>query len=245
MIIDLLTQKNNQIKCSFYDFVCSTLKKNYFSIKTFDEITSWKVERSISTVSYTVSSNDISYLKDIEYNVVGQYQNLKIEYSLDYINWSELEYVVMDSVIYKKIAEQYLNLDTNEFIEYDPEMLYCFKKYNKYSREEEYLYTNHSFKFIRFTFSNVVSTTEFPLKFVSLSIFIDEEFNELYLNKAILSIRSNMFYNSRVFEDYTFFPDVIRNYMKMLETNNDIGCCSDYITTKLQKSTISIENIQL
>jgi hypothetical protein len=186
--------------------------------------------------------------------LVGSLQNAdivtKIETSIDYINWIELDYVETTSgntKIYKKLKTElglyYFDISSGALYsesEIDTANLaYTFKKYNEYSKEYSYVYDNLEWKFLRISFSNIAGTTLNPLFFTHLNIHIEEDFDDNSIDKSLLEFKSSMFVKSKMYEEFEFFPDIIRNYLVMLEEKNhmhdsrnfiNVNVCHDFVS---------------
>lgn len=223
MIINLIEDKANQIKISYKDQGTDSLTNQSFSTKSYSDILSWGVyNQKIDEITFTVISNSLCFLKDINYRLPNFIDtiNYKIETSIDYINWYELPYK-----------------DENGYI---------FKNTDLYGNVT-YLYDKYEFQIIKFTFTGLSDLFDFTsrnvLKFIELEILIDEEFNSSYIKKKLLSTKSTIFTKSKIYDEYPFIADMITNFMQMLEQNNNLGLSNEYKNTYLQKTTFGINHI--
>lgn len=206
MIINLLQDKTNIININYSDEVSDNLISSNFTCKSYSDIISWKVYNPIiNCIQFSIISNSVSNLRDINYSISNiefwdTLSNLKIETSLDYINWQELPY-------------------KNEFG-------YYFHN----TDSSIYYYNNYEFKMIRFTFNNINGNLNENnvIKFNELQILIDESFDIAYVNKKLLSTRSSMFGRPKIYYDYPFLPDMITSFMEMLERNNSLDISNEY-----------------
>jgi hypothetical protein len=235
MIINLIEEKTNQIKSNYKDEGNIILDNPSFSTKTLADILTWKVYNSKINLSYfTVISNSISFLHNINYNLPAflTLNNYKIETSIDYINWYELP--IKDTWIPEKGINDPLKEPTK----------YIFYLNDIYGNST-YLYKNYEFQMIRFTFFNLnkIINDFNRLKFNNLEILIDEQFNSTYIKKNLLTVRSSMFTKPKIYNEYPFLPDMITSFMKMLETNNSYGMAYEYKSTYLQKTNFDINYV--
>lgn len=236
MLINFITECASIIKISNLTSCSSSLINEAYSIKSSTDIKSWKLMNdSVSSTTFTFMSTDVKKLKNIDYNLVGSIQNgdiaITIETSLDYVNWNELQYKASNKYLYKTFSVSgqtfYFNTQTNAITslsdiyanqETTPE--YVFSYVNSYSNVTEYLYVNLEWKYLRMTLSNIPATNSNPLYFTNFEIYIDEDFDVDKIDNNLLELRSTMFTKSKMFEDYTLYPDLITNYLKMIEEKN-------------------------
>lgn len=246
MIINQLYDKNNIVRYTATNFASSTMEQNKFSVKSLNDILSLKYTEPASAVYISVISATVSHLQDIDFDITGAYGTFKIETSIDFANWYELPFKTDGQNIYAYSSSvsgvsQYINIDTNEaFLDVSSDLNYVFKRFNKNSGEDEYLYSDLEYQFIRFTFTDITPTTQYPLYFNRLNILISEECDETYLKKRAISNRMTGWHAQKAFETYTFIPDVLDNFAKMLETNNQEDISSQYENINLQTSSIDI-----
>lgn len=248
MIINLLYDKNNIIRFSPTDNISSVLGLNGFTTKTLNDVLSLRYTYAASAIDITVLSNSICKMSEINFDVVGTYNKLKIYTSIDYINWTELPYKTNGTHIFSYSqtvsgVDYYRNLSNGSILT-DQEQLddlnYIFKQYNTYSQEYDYLYENLEFQFIKFVFTDVEGTVENPLYFNNLDILISEELDDSYLRKSAISNRMSAWHYSKAFDQYNFLPDVLDVFAKMLETNNQEGVVREYEKVYLQRSDMDI-----
>lgn len=249
MIINLLYEKNNLVRCGDQNTASNKLINNLYSPKTLSDVLSWKYKRSSDNVDFTVISSDICYLNSIDYEITGTYTSYTILTSLDYVNWTELPYKTDGFNTYIFVnevsgANQYQNILTKEFIlETDMNLKYTFTSINKNSGQLENLYNNYEFKYIKFSFAGVQGTINNPLFFNSINIMIDEEVDFTYLKNQHISNRTSAYTKSKIYNTYTFIPEIVTNFSKMLETNNDANKTPEFQNILLQQSTVDLIQI--
>lgn len=251
MILDFLTTCASIIKINHFNILSNNMQSNNYNIKSDTDIKSWKLTSdSVSSVHFLFMSANVKKLKEISYNLVGSQQEgdivVKIETSLDYVNWTELNYVVNSKAvsglkyIYKKIkgsAETYYYNTTTKLLESPstvdvPNLRYSFTKTNEYNKNVDYLYDNLEWKFIKISLDNIPSTLTSPLFFSHLKIYIDEELDS-HVDKRILELNAPIFTKPKIFDEYEFVPDLVRNFMKMLEEKNTKISDIHYVGNKL------------
>lgn len=257
MILDFLTTCSSIIKVSNYSNITYNMKSNNYTIKNSNDILSWNLmSDSVSSVNLIFISPNIKLLKEIDFNLVGSSNNadifVTIEYSLDYINWNELHYYTNlkdsgEKFVYKSIKSNentyYYNTTTKK-VQYGYEidhsnLTYTFTSYNLFSKETNYLYDNLEFKYIKMTISNIKNTSTYPLHFSRLHIYIEEELDDNCIDTNLLEYKASMFTKPKIFEEYEFFPDIITNYLKMLEEKNNPHDSRNYTDTCLCHDNIA------
>ncbi len=220
MIINLIQDKTNQIKVSYSDQANVDLLNQSFSTKTLDDILSWQVyNMNINTVTFTIISNSLCYLYDINLQlptIIGL-NNYKIETSIDYTNWYELPYKDNTGYIFTK-TDSYGNIT--------------------------YLYNNFEFQMLRFTFTGLTNIFDYTslniLKFLNLEILIDEPFDSSYIKKNLLSIKGTYLTKPNIYDENPFLNEMILTFMNMLEENNMTDIANEYKTSYLQKTNFDI-----
>ncbi len=236
MITSSLNNIFNNIKVSYYDEISPAILNNYYSHKIDTDLVNWKIIRPILKASYTCNFKDLINFIEIyvepktyilENEIIKPYSYYKIEYSLDYSNWYELPYkedtygdlyVFVSESVSGKI---YKNLKDDTLITETPGLLnYVFYKYNKITKENESLYNNLFLKYIRITFFDITGTKDYPFTLKNIKIQSNEVVK--YDSSKILSGTSSRLYPQKYFETYDFFPDIIKNFSRMLEKNNSI-----------------------
>ena len=250
MIINLLYDKNNIVRCSDQHTASNNLIGNLYTPKNLSDVLSWKYAKNNPEVNFTVISSDVCYLQSIDYEITGTYNKLIIETSIDYVNWVELPYKTdgHNTFLFIKSVSginYYQNLSTKEIIS-DPsnQLQYVYSALNSTSLQVENLYTNYEFKYIRFVFTDVMATAISPLFFNSISIMIDEEIDDTYLKKQHISNRTSAYTRSKIYNTYNFIPEIVSNFSKMLETNNQSQKNPEYQNILLQQSVIDLIHIQ-
>lgn len=225
MIIDLLTQKSILSMYSHYGSISQNMLSNMFTVKTQTDVLSWKLTTSPSEgVTIIFVSKDTVRLSEIEFEVLGGENNANHHYtistSLDNINWYELPYRKDENdIVYKRMNDNdYINLTTYA-ITSDDYLVYAFKRFNTYSEEYEFIYDNLEFRYLKFEIDNVTATVENPIYFNKFKIYVEDFLNEYAADRNILEIKSDMFYQQKIFQEQGLYPDIIRNYLKMLEDN--------------------------
>lgn len=219
MIINLVQDKLNQTIFSYADTANSALYEQSFSVKSKADLQSWLVKNiNIEQVNFTIISNSLSKLKEINYSIPASLtmDMFKIETSSDYINWYELPYKDDDINPTKYIFK---TIDSHENV--------------------TYLYDNYEFQMIRFTFKNYKNIVP-EIYFSNLEILIDENFNSSYTKKNMLTIRSMMFSKPKIYAEYDFLPEILRNFMQMLERNNSLNITNEYKINYLQKTNFDL-----
>lgn len=224
MIIDLLTQKTTLFNITYYDAINSDMLHNGFSIKEERDILSWRLtNEDIDSVEFIFTSNDTTNLSEIDMYLAGGENNaehiIKIYTSFDYINWYELPYKKDDNYVYKIIGDNFYNMTTYELTPKDDLLDYAYKQINPFSGEYEFLDKNHEFKYIKIVVTGLTATVANPVYFDRLKIYIDEYIIEDFKRVDILEIKSDMLYQPKLFEELNLIPDLLKNYMKMLEFN--------------------------
>ena len=217
MIINLVQDKLNQTIFSYADEGNTALYNQSFSVKSLADVQSWLVKnKNIEEVNFTIISNSICQLQEIIYDIPAELtlEMFKIETSLDYINWYELPY------------------------KNDDETKYIFKTVDSL-QNVSYLYDNYEFQMIRFTFKNYKNIVP-QIYFSNLEILIDENFNSSYTKKNMLTIRSMMFSKPKIYAEYDFLPEILRNFMQMLERNNSLNITNEYKINYLQKTNFDL-----
>lgn len=223
MIIDLLTQKCILSSVSYYDSISSNMINGVFSVKTENDILSWRLTNSaVSSVEFIFTSDNSVRLEEINYEVFGgnDTDTCRIYTSIDYINWYELPYKKDDKYVYRSIGDNYVNLTTYA-VTSGADLLYAFKKFNTYSGEYENIYDNLEFKYIKIVVDNIEASTISPVYFNTLSIMVEDFVDEKLMTSDLLQVKADMYYKQKVFEDETFYPDIINNYLAMLEVNGN------------------------
>lgn len=221
MIINLIQDKLNQIVFNYADQGNSILYNQSFSVKSKADILSWKVKNiNIKEINFTIISNSLCKLKDINYDIPGglTMDMFKIETSLDYINWYELPFK---------------DNDINP-------TRYIFKTIDRYDNVK-YLYDDYEFQMIRFTFKDYNYIVP-EILFSNLEILIDETFDSSYIKQNMLTIRSMMFSKPKIYTEYDFLPEILRSFMQMLEKNNSLGISNEYKVNYLQKTIFDLSN---
>lgn len=219
MIINLVQDKLNQTVFSYADDANSALYNQSFSVKSKADLQSWRVKnRNIEEVNFTIISNSLCQLKEINYDIPAELtmDMFKIETSLDYMNWYELPYKDDDINPTKYIFK---TIDSHENV--------------------TYLYNNYEFQMIRFTFKNYKNIVP-EIYFSNLEVLIDEIFNPSYTKKNMLTIRSMMFSKPKIYTEYDFLPEILRNFMQILERNNSLGITNEYKINYLQKTNFDL-----
>lgn len=231
MILNLLTQHTNIIKVSYYDALSPNVLSTGYTIKTDSDILSWKLTNpSVSSVTFTIICHETKKLKDIEYEILGGSNNANItttiKTSIDYSNWYELNYYydkvnyLYNPYIFIKLSEnEFLNTTTNEVVPNDVNFRYIFKKENNYTNEIQYLYPSLEFKYITVTLNNLSASESNPIYFSRFNILIEEDFQTSSLDTNLLETKSENLTPQKMFEEYDFIPDTVKNFMKMLEDN--------------------------
>ena len=249
MIINLLYEKNNLVRCSDQNTASNKLVNNLYSPKTLTDVLSWKYKRNNDKVDFTVISSDICYLNSLDYEITGTYTSYKISTSLDYVNWTELPfktdgyntYIFVNTV---SGINQYQNIITKEFLlDTNTELKYTFTYLNKNSGMIEDLYNKYEFKYIKFSFFDVQGTISNPLFFNSINIMIDEDVDFTYLKNQHISNRTSAYTKSKIYNTYTFIPELVTIFSKMLETNNAENKTPEFQNILLQQSVV--EQIQI
>lgn len=235
MIIDFLTQHSNIVKCSYYDSISNNVITNEYSTKSFAELMSWRLtSNTVSSVDFTFISNDTKILKEIELEVAGGLSNAAIQTtiktSLDYINWDEYRYLydkttydIKPEIFYKIDNNNFVNINTNETVSANENFRYIFKKINSFSGATEYINPTFEFKYIRITLSNLIAasaTPSNPIYLYKLKVNIDESLNYDAIDTGLLELRSDMYTQSKMYEEYSFFPSIITNFLQMIEDEN-------------------------
>lgn len=259
MILDFLTTCASHIKISDYTNLSSNMiasNSMSYTIKTVSDIKSWNLNTNyVPTMNFTILSPTCKILKEIDYELVTGSGNttVKIETSLDYINWNELEYIeakklddfTNDKYVYKVLKNgnetKYFNVYTNEFNDIDViNAKYIFKKYNKFTSNYDYIYPKLEFKFIRITLENIPMDELIPssIFFTKLSILIEEDFSSIINN--ILEMKAGMFTQSKIFDEYPMFPDYISNFMKMLEEDTITDYSLNYTKASSNENLIDV-----
>ena len=259
MIIDLLTQNPNIIRCSAYDDISKSMLSSNYTIKTDSDILSWRLtSESVSSVTFTIISDQTRLLKEVIYDLKGGITTMPnsgvtIMHSIDYINWYALDKFydtgatnITDQEIYTKRDNTYYYIDADNDIDYEgnehagllERLKYAFKKRNTYTGNSEYIYDSLEFKYLQITFTGIKPTIDNPVFLNSLNVYIDDTFSYNSLTNNILEIKSDIFTPQTIFESETFLPDSIKKFMMMLEDkNNDI-------TTNLLRSSLYIGQFQ-
>lgn len=226
MIIDLLTQKSILSNISYYDSLSSNMNYGGYNVKSSEDILSWVLtNEDVDTVEFVFTSPNSVRLTEINYDVIGGVNNAnhvyKIYTSLDMINWYELPYRESDKYLYRKLSDSYLNLTTKETtaISAGDLLQISFKRLNQFTNEYDYLFNNLEVKHVKIVLSNLTATEYSPVYFRNLQIFVEDFLSDEQFMSNMLEIRSNIFHRQKVFEDQTFFPDMIKNFLTMLETN--------------------------
>lgn len=225
MILDFISQCTSIVKCSKYDNLNLSLLSDNYTIKN-NEFLSWKLTSiDVSAVEFKILSPTTKILKNFLCQVNSANVKITIEVSLDYINWYELKYKtdIDNKYLYIKVPTGYYNLTTKELITDINEIInlkYVFIKTNEFNNEQEYIYNNLEFKYIKVRLEPISgpylpASTNTPLFFTYFNIYIDEDFDST--SKNLLEIKSSMLYKQKYFEEQDFYPDLITNYMKMLE----------------------------
>ena len=233
MIIDFMSECTSILRCSYYDFLNVGVITNNYTVKKASDMLSWKItNHAVSSVEFVIISSEVKTLKDLQLELTG-FQNvssaiIKIETSLDYINWYEPVYKNDDKYLYIRSTsasgDYYFNLtdpnngkDTNLS---NNLLIYSFKKYDENTKETNYLYNNFEFKFIKISINNLVLVNDDICRFKTFNISIEDNFNTQALNNNLLEIKSGMFTQQKIFETEEFIPDMFKNYFKMIDEGN-------------------------
>jgi hypothetical protein len=227
------------------------MKSNSYTIKTANDIKSWKVmDDSITSMNFIVMSPVTKKLKEIQLDYVGSINNanigVKIETSIDFINWFELEYLSTNSTpkyIYKAVVgDKYFNLTTKTLetltVSAVDALEYEFSTTSEYNKDITYLYDNLEWKFIKITFSNIPSTSTVPLFLSNFQILVDDDIDIDTIDN-LLEIKSPMFTRSKIFEDEEFLPDMISNFMKMIEDQKNTPDTINYASVSITNPSAS------
>lgn len=224
MILDFLSQCTSVVKCTNYNSLNGTLLTDNYTIKS-SEMLSWRLSSpTVSSVEFRFLSPTTKKLKNILYELKGgelaDYK-VTIETSIDYSNWYELKFKTDDKYIYAKTNNGFINL-TTKVVTADINLNYAFLKINEFNNQTEYLYNDLEFKFIRLTITPIEgqylpASEANPLFFSNFNIYVDDEFDENLIDYKLLEIKSEIFTRQKMFEENEFFPDLIKNYMMMLE----------------------------
>jgi len=236
MIIDFITSCASIIKVSDYTNASNNMLSNNYSIKTTEDIQAFNLfDSPVSALTFTFISSEVKNLKEIDLDFTGEVTDVKIEISIDYINWYELDYKNDDKYLYKKIGDQYINLSTFEpMVGVVP---YTFTQLNTFSNTVSYIYNLLEWKILRITFNGISNTAYNPLTISTLQILIDDNISTEI--DSLLEVKSPMFTKSKIFEEdenYTFIPDMFTNYLKMLEDNNTEPDTINYVNVNLNLS---------
>lgn len=234
MIIDFLSECTSIIKCSYYDAINSgTLTDNY-TVKKPTDLLSWRLTNTaVSAVQFVIISSEVKNLKDLQLELTGFQDTstikVKIETSIDYINWYEPVYKNDDKYLYIRSSsptgDYFFNLtDPNNGKDSNLSnnlLTYSFKKVDSNTNEITYLYHNYEFKFLKISLDNISLIEGDIGKFQSLNISIEDNFNTLALNNNLLETKSEMFSQQKIFESEEFLPDLYKNYLRMLEDSDN------------------------
>lgn len=245
-MINLLTQHKNIFKCSYYDYINPNVLSNGYTFKNNSDILSWRLTtEAVSSVIFTVILNETNYLKYIEVGTIGGAENaqikIKIETSIDYANWYELKYVAdstkygirdeytgkVEYVAYLKVSDtEYFNLTTKTMEGYNENFDYVYQSYNEYSKTFSPLNSSLEFKYLRITLLGTDlagASVQDPISLTKMDIYSDDGISSS--DNYTVELKSGIFTQQAIFEDQTFYPDMIRNYLAMMEdktykTNN-------------------------
>jgi hypothetical protein len=235
MLIDFVTTCASIVKINsnYPTTGSSNLLSTGYSIKNLSDIKSWKVENNgITSVAFTFISSSIKNLKSVDFGFNTDFQpydmRVKIETSIDYANWVELPYKKDSKYLYKEVkidgVSNYYNYTLKQAAvipaEDVPLLEYAFTKTNEYNKDINDVYDNLEWKFLRFTMSNLPPTEGNALSFSNISVMIEDEVAiDLNINN-VLELKSTMFVQSKIFEEYNFIPDMLKNFMQMIEAQN-------------------------
>lgn len=236
MLIDLLTKKTTLVKVSDFDSLSSVVLHNGYIIKDENDILSWKLSNpNVDQVEFIITSNDSVRLSEITFDVLGGESNSSNDYkiytSVDYINWYELPFVKDDKYLYRKAGDNYVNLSTGESVTGVEGAEYVFTRLNEFSNEMEYVYDNLEFKYIKFVFSNLTPSESNPIFFRVFEIIIEDFLTDALVEDELLTTKADMFYKQKIFEEKTLFPDLIKNFLRILEFNSDEKPLANILTT--------------
>jgi hypothetical protein len=247
MIIDLLTEKQNNIIVSDYDVISSNVVSLGYSVKSSSDILSWRlINPSVSSVEIIISSSNTITLSDITYDIIGGVNNseqiYKIYTSIDYINWYELPFkegIDDHKYLYKRVDENvFLNMSTLSYDDDTSTFPYIFKRLNEFSNEYEYIYDNLEFKYIKFELSNLIPSVFSPIRFTSFEILVDDFYDDKFIQSNLLEIKAPLLYKQKIFEEENLFPDLLSNYSKMLESNGTTSELVNILSSDIFLNTI-------
>jgi len=220
MKLDLLQSKLHKITSS--DFI---LNQNSFSFDT--KIADLQVRENKEIASFVLELIEPSELNEI---VIEKTSNpfYTIEYSHNNVDWYQLPFRINEDkelMVYShstSASYSYLKYESNtkelitEYVSAGSLLDYTFIKFNTKTRENENLYTDLKFTFLKFTFFNVVGSEETPFKIKKLYVYSNENLDESILTDSMLKYRADNIFTGRMYEDQPFLRDVKYTYLNML-----------------------------